>query len=353
MKLTGCVAAAGVLLLVLCSSCGEKSAQDLQKGYADGRFDQEESLKFLEGGNEYQRQVAAQGLARYGDEKAIEPLVRHMHTDQFVSVRETCLIALLERADPSVVPEFVKRLEDQSKNIRMRAARALGKMRSDEAYAALQPALEDAEPEVRKAAVEALATYGEVDGKMEIFEKLAKLFEDEEAAVRRTAVEKVALSGGHATRDLLIPALDSEDFMVKRTAVEKLGELRAKKAVPKLIPILRVDNASLREEAARALGNIRARDAVEHIKELLKDENWDVRRAAVAALGMIGGTGHMDELINMLDDSDAEVRGLALDALEKVKVRSEAFKAKLRLMIHSDTHQSLRDKAQKLLDKIK
>lgn len=352
MRLMTCILAVGAMLLV-CLSCPEKSAKDLASGYAKGNFDQEESLRFLEGGDEYKRQVAAQGLAKYGDEKVIEPLVRHMHTDKYPTVRLTCLIELLGLGDKSLLPEFVKRLKDEDENIRRHAAETLGKMRSDDAYAALLPILQDPEPEVRKAVIESLAVYGQLDGKTDVFTELARFYGDEDAAVGRAAVKKVAEAGGHAARDLLIPALDSDNATIKLTAVENLGKLKSKKAVPKLISLLKSENPTLRAMTADALGSIQARDAIDPLRSLLRDNDMDVRRAAVGALGKIGGPECEDEFINMLDDGDVDVRRLALEALEKKKVRSGAFKAKLRTMSRHEVNYQLREKAKELLEKLK
>lgn len=347
--------AAAAALACACVSCGEESGTKLQEEFMSGKFDQEKSLAALESTLEYKRQVAAEFLAKLGDEKVVAPLAKHMHTDTSIKVRKICLNGLLERyknkKDNSIVPEFIKALqEQQDTNLRQKAVFALGELQTDDGYKTLLEMLKDKAPEVRKTAVEALAKFK----KTEALKELGKLYEDEDVSVRREAVDTIAKIGGPDAVELLIPALANSDFAVKKTAIVKLGEMKARKAAPDIIPLLKADNASIREVAAIALGNIRERAAVGPLCELFTDENLDVRRAAVEAAGKIGGIEVVDALIPLLDDGDNLVREFALDALVKRKIQgNEALKAKLRYMAQSDPYTTLREKAKEALEKIK
>ena len=62
-----------------------------------------------------------------------------------------------------VLPDLGRHVSDRSTEIRGHAAEALGEIGTPDAVRALTRALEDADPEVRRAAVEALADAKEND----------------------------------------------------------------------------------------------------------------------------------------------------------------------------------------------
>ncbi len=354
MKLVSPVAVIVVAMSVLvCFSCAEESGEKLEKEFRSGKFDQEKSLAALESNVEYTRQVAAEWLAKLGNKKVEKPLIRHMHTDESDIVRKICLNGLMvrfsEAKDNSIVPEFIKALEQKDNNLRQKAAFALGQVRSDDGYKALLGMFKDTAPEVRVEAIKAIGKFG----KTEALAELAKLYEDE-VSVRRVAVDTIAEIGGPDAIDLLIPALGNSDFAVKKTAVEKLGEMKARKAAPHIIPVLKANNSSLRIAAAKALGTMRDRSAIPALIDLLTDPNFEVRREVVDALGKIGGIEQLDKLIALLDDSDSGVRELALDALVKMKVQgNDALKAKLHFMATQEPNTFLREKAKQVLEQMK
>ncbi len=343
------VVATGVSLLV-CSACGSESVEEFKEKIDRGKFDQPDALEALESGGEYKREVAAGYLAMYGNEQVIPVLVKHMHNDPSAQVRKTCLIGLLSLNKDFIVPEFIKALGDKDEGIRQKAVFALGKVRTEEGYAAAVGMLAASEAEIRLTAVEAVTNFG----KQESLDELRKLYDDEDSAVRRAAVEKVAeLAPANKAADYMIPALESPDYAIKRIAVDKLGDLKAKSAAGALIPMLKIENAALREAACVALGKMRAHEAAKDLIELFKDGDQEVRRAAAEALGRVGTGEYSAELIALLDEGDGAVREVALDALVRLRVREASFMAKLRYMANNDPHTKLREKAKKALEELK
>ncbi|MDD1712693.1 MAG: HEAT repeat domain-containing protein [Methanoregulaceae archaeon] len=111
-------------------------------------------------------------------------------------IRYDAVLILEERGGPESVQLLIGALRDQEYvSIRWRAARALGKLRAQEAVEALVAALGDESQHVRKGVAQALGEIGDPSAVPALIEAL------------RDDERKVGLEASHALRDIGPPAL--------------------------------------------------------------------------------------------------------------------------------------------------
>ncbi|MGA7124396.1 MAG: HEAT repeat domain-containing protein [Polyangiaceae bacterium] len=133
--------------------------------------------------------------------------------------------------------------------------------------------------------------------------------------VRRAAIEALAQAGGEAAAEAVVFALADEDHEVQLAAVRALGRLG--RAEP-LIGVARIP--ALTGGALRALGDVDPARAVEAASPLVKHPDVAIACAAVEAMGRLGDAGLPenvsgaceDGLFSALDHPDPEVVKLAL-----------------------------------------
>ncbi|MFH8568623.1 fumarate reductase/succinate dehydrogenase flavoprotein subunit [Streptomyces sp. NPDC017993] len=175
--------------------------------------------------------------------------------------------------------------------------------------AALRTYLDDADPAVRRAAVDTL-TESLPDG---TGPALAALLADADPAVRATAAASLrelveVLPAEPALREPLAAALRRDDPRVSSAALEVLRALRLGDAA--LFTAALDDPAvEVRVQAVRALVSVDAADA---LARAATDPAREVRVAVAHGLGTVGGPEGLKDLVN---DSDILVRAAALTAL--------------------------------------
>ena len=240
----------------------------------------------------------------------------------------------------SSVEELAARLESSDARTRRDAARALGEDGSTEAVAALTPAARDADRDVRRAVLEALAAVRRPDA----VAGLLVLLEDEVPAHRRGAIgglvdihrrEPPAGRGARAVdwllrreqefaldplrpvesriADALAARLDDEDTENRRLAAEALGVLRAVSGVASLANTAAGDpDEEVRRKAVESLGAIGTEEAGEGLLALVEDS--DLKRHVVRALGRMAFPPATPALLAVYDGDPGS--DLARDALE-------------------------------------
>jgi len=207
----------------------------------------------------------------------------------------------------SVYPRVVKRAQNIDAHVRRRTAVVLGQLGQPQAVEVLMPMLDDAEPEVRAAAAEALGQIGAYDST----DKLAQMV-----------------------------ASDTEELPVRISAARALVSLNEKTTVSQLAQALayrpvvgeeQQDNSwLLRVEAARALGAAATPEAIRALCDQLTGDvepNGRVRTAMAYALGdAMTKTGSpeqstaaaLDALIQAASDEVGDVRIAAINSLLRV-----------------------------------
>lgn len=195
------------------------------------------------------------------------------------------LVAVLALLSAGSAFAGVDDLADPDPRVRRKAAIEIGKAGSatDTTVALLVEALEDDSPEVRTAALVALASLGEA-GVPHLEPRLA-------AAATRADTRKAIHGAGPRAVPLLLALLRSSHWRVRAIACEHLGGLG---------------------KGRHALAS------------LLVDPAAAVRLAVVDAVAKIGGEGIVEILARALEDRHAVVRGRALSAIAAIEVESEA-----------------------------
>jgi len=186
-------------------------------------------------------------------------------------------------------------------------------------------ALDDADPEVRRAAVCALAS-GELDATV-VVPALARALEDRDAQVRTAAAAALSrLDHGVASAcPALITALEDPHDRVRMHAVTALGKIgpAALPAVPAILPLLEAEESPVRQAAARALVGMGDR-AIPFLVRALQTADPDRRSPLEAALARHGRAA-LDHLQPFLLSRQSRRRDLALSILLRMAPAAKAL----------------------------
>jgi aminopeptidase N len=213
--------------------------------------------------------------------------------------------ALSRRDDPPSIAALTKCLasKDEAWMVRAEAARALGKIRSDEAFTALAAQAGTDHPKVRRAVAAALGNF--------------------KTSVAAKVLEKRAKS--------------DPSYLVEAESVRALGRTRQPDALPVIVSLL--DRPSWAEVSrAGALDALAALRDERALPEVLKRTEYGFptrgRRAAIAALAQISeGRKVREHLEDLLDDKDPHLKidvVAALQSLGDLKSRGPLHRAKER-----------------------
>lgn len=211
----------------------------------------------------------------------IFPLLSHQYDD----VKEAALEACIAIGGPEVKERFESMFGSEEPLDRLMAVYGLGKLDPVANMEILKMALEDEVPDIRKVAVESLASACDVnDGWQPLV--LGKL-SDESKDVRLTVIE---IMGRCFTQDFvphLIESLNDDDDWVKIRAVDALGEQRCADAAPRLIEMLENPNRFVVMKVIEALGNIGGTSAFRALLEITNSDEYELVSAAENAIANI------------------------------------------------------------------
>ncbi len=212
-------------------------------------------------------------------------------------------------------------LRSRDAGTRARAARKLGVAGRASNAAELEPLLQDAEPAVRCAAIEALGAIG---GEAVVPPLLgaargadAVRAEAEAAAVRASVVAALTAVGQAAVPALLAAAGDRH-ARVRECSVTALGAIGGQRAAEGLARALADDRSALRQLAARALARTAGAGAVGTLSAALAHKDAATRRAAAEALGDTRADEAVPALQRALADPDRGVQAAVVQALAAV-----------------------------------
>ncbi|MCX5752792.1 MAG: HEAT repeat domain-containing protein [Candidatus Krumholzibacteria bacterium] len=256
------------------------------------------------------RAKAAGALGKIKDDRSVNMLLELLVSDPVPFVRVKASQALGLIGHPAVIDYLINILKDPEWWVRVRAVEALEKL-GDKAVAALLPALEDEDPEVRKRAAMALERIGYVE------KILDEYGQPEFKGELRKILCLVAEAG---IIESLGQKLMTADRPLKKRIVRILGEARVIEAAGPLLELLRETSEwSLKARIIESLGRIGAKEAIPHLVEHLKDEESWVRKAAVDSLGRLEAHDVTDDIARILDDPSPLAREAALEALLLLK----------------------------------
>lgn len=218
-------------------------------------------------------------LAEVSDK--IFPLLHHQYDD----VKESALEACIAIGGDPVRERFQSMFSSEEPVDRLMSTYALGKLGAMDNIDILRQALEDEIPDIRKVAVEALASECNVSDEWKplVLDKLT----DESKDVRLTVIEIMGQCYSEEFIPHLIVALEDEDDWVKIRAVDALGEHKSEQAVPRLIEMLENPNRFVVMKIIEALGGIGGTSAFRALLEITNSDEYELVSAAESAIANI------------------------------------------------------------------
>lgn len=236
-------------------------------------------------------------------------------------------------------------MRDASPLLRKISVKAAGKAGFSGLVKEIAPLLDDPEPEVRNAAVEALSRLAADDGEAVLMiagqlvagevpekrcnaailfaslgdtDKLSLLIKDDDAAVRKTAVNSLAALKKESSVGQLVMALVDEEADVRIAVAGALGEIGSGDVLEPLLLAMKDEDPWVKCAALKSLGKLRHEGARQAIVELLATGvDGLVTITALQTLAEIGGKGVLELVKKALGHPDEEVVKAAIDILAR------------------------------------
>ncbi|MCS7214545.1 MAG: HEAT repeat domain-containing protein [Thermodesulfovibrio sp.] len=201
------------------------------------------------------------------------------------------------------VPILINLLEDIKRDIRIASARALGEIGSKEVVSPLiKKSGDDYDPNVRKAAIEALGMIRAP----EAYEALSKLLEKESYF---DIIEALVTSLISIDPDRFLKNLKSYRREVKQVLANITYSFEI------LDSLLKCEDKEVQKAALYALGRLANEQAISKILEFIKSEDKELKKIAILALGEANFCS--TELIQCVKDEDPWIRYYAIKSIYK------------------------------------
>lgn len=216
-------------------------------------------------------------------------------------VRRAIAIEQLGRAGvESTAPAVRRLLDDREPEVRVVAARALGKIGGTDAVPALLGSLTGRRSVPASIVAMALLHIGP-----RATSSLVHGLHDHAPIVRATSAELIGMHGDlSAVKELVFMVQSDADVPVRTSAANALGRIGSPQGVPTLLRSLNAgEPLALRLASARALGLIGGADAVQRLKDALLQDPHVATIAAEALSGM--GAAGLDALRSVAQDGAA------------------------------------------------
>jgi aminopeptidase N len=199
--------------------------------------------------------------------------------------------ALARRDDPPTIEALAHCLAEAKEAwmVRAEAARALGKIRSEQAFAALAANAGADHPKVRRAVASALGNFKTPEA-VKVLEKRAK--RDPSYLVEAESMRALGRTRQPEALQVIVPLLDRPSWaeVCRAGALDALGSLRDERALPEVLQRTQYGYPTRgRRAAIQALAQIsEGRKVREHLEELLDDKDPHLKIDVVAALQGLG-----------------------------------------------------------------
>ncbi len=199
--------------------------------------------------------------------------------------------ALSRRDDPPTIAALSACLAKKTEAwmVRAEAARALGKIRSDEAFSGLSGQVGAEHPKVRRAVASALGNFKTPEA-AQLLEKRAK--SDPSYLVEAESTRALGRTRQPEALDVIVKLLDRPSWaeVARAGAMDGLGALRDERALPEVLKRTQYGVPTRgRRAAIAALAQIsEGRKVREHLEDLLDDKDPHLKIDVVAALQALG-----------------------------------------------------------------
>jgi HEAT repeat protein len=193
--------------------------------------------------------------------------------------------ALGANTDEKTPEAVVQALRHPEPAVRIVAARALGTLAHPQALDRLGEPLKDKTPEVRAAALEAVALRRDKSSELILHREAQRSDED----LASTAIALLPAFPSEATRALLAKLAAHYKPAIAIPALEALGEVAAPADLPVFEKALKAKEWPARVTAVRALGRMKSKEAIDLLLERLDKEEGRVLGELVDALRALTG----------------------------------------------------------------
>jgi HEAT repeat protein len=280
------------------------------------------------------RSCAIGALEAIGGDSAVHLLIKATRdTTDRVASQVVAALGSLAALPQLTIPTIIAAMRTTG-DTQGAAVKALGQFGAD-AVTSVVALLHDADPDVRVAALRAVAQLKEHAS--DAVPALIQALSDPDPAVRSQAVWALEKFDGDATRTIeaITDALKDEDSWVRMAAAMSLATFgsAASAAIPVLVTLLDSGLESPDGYAASFALRTIGEAVIPPLLEALRAASPRLRSGAVYVLASYRGSATEAALIDMLDDQEAEVRLQAAvplrwwgdDVREKVPLRWRAF----------------------------
>lgn len=223
---------------------------------------------------------------------------------------------------------FLEALEDADAQVRLAAIEGLYEDESQVLLVKLLSMLKsDLDERVREAVAKALTRFTYLDHCDKLGSQAGPLRaaliatasnEKETRDVRRRAVEAL----GNYHDDITVQDLISESYSrggrPAESAVFAMGRSMDERWQQVVMDELESDHPAMRYEAARAAGEMTLEDALPFLVRMVDDLDTEVRLAAVWALGQIGGKPAAEALAPLLKSKEPALREAAKESINEL-----------------------------------
>ena len=233
-----------------------------------------------------------EALQKIGAVTVVRPLIFALKNNESAEVRWKAARTLSTFRDPMVLPALIRALDDdEDTNVRETIIYSLREFKDARAIEPLIAVLEDADPGVREAAVRALGETASALGSARAVEAFKGLLHDTDWGVRQSAAEmlnRLKADEHHEAEKLLLSDLQNDDAEVRLGAAWSLAELGDTRALNSLARLLYHNDNRISASAARALGKLGDQRAAAPLNTALAHQEAEVRSAAQEALRQLG-----------------------------------------------------------------
>ncbi|MGP8250612.1 MAG: HEAT repeat domain-containing protein [Terracidiphilus sp.] len=252
------------------------------------------------------RRYAADALAKFGDPRATQPLIAALG-DPDPQVRANAAMGLGRMKSPAAVDALIHLLNDPDEIVSSSAAMALANSQDPRAIAPLVAAL----PSVTTAST-ALLQLGPA-----VVEPLLAAAEDADPDVRKRALEALALTHDPRAIPALTAALNDSELEVRQGALYSLQTLKAPNFLEALRAALKSPDTALRAVALRASGELPIAESIPIVIAAMHDPDPSIRNAAAVYLKptQTADPQVAEALIALAQDPDSSVSWGAVNTL--------------------------------------
>lgn len=231
--------------------------------------------------------AAIRCLGEIGDAGSADAIARFLTPQQDAEARGAAARALARVATPNVVDFLVASLNETDPAVLLALLEGVKTVHARPALPRIQQILRDhrAEPELVKAAIEALGDIGDPEAVPIVVGFLAGSQPEKDQKARWAAANSLGKLRSPAAVDALIALLDDPFNDLRQAAVEALGRIGDPRATESLAKTVGNDkDPVVRELAAQSLGALKNPAAIEVLVQALSDPEPKVARFAWSSI---------------------------------------------------------------------